>query len=388
MGGPPTTIANIAHLLKMGGYIAQYDVIRKRHQFRTRDGRGISMNEIMSLAVLNGMQQSLVGPFVLDVAERSPINPVANWINSRGWDQTDRLPALYATVHVAEDFPETLKIALLHRWLLSAVAAALKDRGFAAHGVLTLQGDQGIGKTSWGRSLIPDEELRDQVFKADLHLDPGNKDSIMSAISSWIAEIGELDSSFRKDVARLKGFLTRDVDSLRVPYARAAQDYQRRTVFFATVNDPNFLVDSTGNRRWWTLPVTKLDFQHSIDMQQVFAQLAVEFSNGEQWWLTADEERMLTAENQKHHAVSLVAERIHEYIDVTKRREQGGAQMTAIQLLRELGFANPTNVQCKECGAVLRQHLGSPKRIQGRDKWRVHRRPQPIITKIEDDEVY
>lgn len=38
-------------------------------------------------------------------------------------------------------------------------------------------------------------------------LDPGNKDSILGAIVHWLVEICELDSSFKKDVARLKGFL-------------------------------------------------------------------------------------------------------------------------------------------------------------------------------------
>ena len=75
------------------------------------------------------------------------------------------------------------------------------------------------------------------------------------------------------DMARLKGVLTRDFDKVRRPYARAESEYQRRTVFFASVNKPNFLVDMTGNTRWWTIPVSKINYEHGIDMQQVFAQL-------------------------------------------------------------------------------------------------------------------
>jgi predicted P-loop ATPase len=389
-GPPPTTIANIEYLLKSGGYTAHYDVICKRHHIRNRDGTSASMNEILSLAVFNCMQQSLVFPFVLEVAERNPVNPVADWIRSRDWDGIDRLEELYDTVHAEIGYPEQLKKALLHRWLLSAVAAALSESGFKAAGVLTFQGGQGIGKTSWGQALVSDRTLRDQILKVDLHLDPGNKDSIMAAISSWIGEIGELDSSFRKDVARLKGFLTSDADRIRVPYGRAQKDYPRRTVFFATVNETNFLVDTTGNRRWWTIPVTKLDFQHTIDMQQVFAQLATEREQGEQWWLTPDEERMLAEENLKHRSVSVIAERILDYLDLDRKGQPYGVQMTAMQVLLALDFRNPTNAQCRECGTVLRELLGPPKRIQGRDRWRIHKRKGDPVTHLEpeDDDIY
>jgi hypothetical protein len=40
-------------------------------------------------------------------------------------------------------------------------------------------------------------------------------------------------------------------------------------------------------------------------------------------------------------------------------------------LLGKLGIDRPTNGQCKEMGAALRQLIGQPKRVQGRDKWRV-----------------
>jgi hypothetical protein len=95
-GGPPTMIANIEHLLQGGGFSCQYDVIQKRHRIFSKDGCDASMNEVMSYAVLHQMQQSLVYPFVLEVAERNPVNPVAAWIKSREWDGVDRLPALYA----------------------------------------------------------------------------------------------------------------------------------------------------------------------------------------------------------------------------------------------------------------------------------------------------
>jgi predicted P-loop ATPase len=272
---------------------------------------------------------------------------------------------------IREDYPEALKQRLIYRWLIGAVAAALQPSGFRARGVLTLQGPQSIGKTAWINALVPDQVLREHVIKLDHHLDAGNKDSLLTAISHWIVEIGELDSSFKKDVARLKGFLTGDSDKLRRPYDRTNSEYPRKTVFCATVNDTNFLVDATGNTRWWTIPVISIIYEHGIDMQQVFAQLAVDFEKGEPWWLTPDEEKCLESYNKQHRNISAIHERIMAAIDMDRAKVSKLPAMTASELLIQIGIKNPSNSQSKEAANVLRELLGESKRIKGQNKWRI-----------------
>jgi len=236
--------------------------------------------------------------------------------------------------------------------------------------VLVLQGRQLLGKTSWFQALIPDEMLRDSVILTGHHLDPANKDSLTTAIKHSIVEIGELDSTFRKDIARLKGFLTSDKDKVRRPYARTNSEYQRRTVFCASVIEETFLVDPTGNSRFWTLPVVEINYMHGIDMQQVFAQLAVEFDHGAQWWLTQAEDVELEVQNDAHRAVSSLEEMILPALDFDMPKEQW-RYLSATEMLQAIDFQKPTNPQCRECGGVLRRHLGPPKKIQGIMKWKV-----------------
>ncbi|MBC2666057.1 virulence-associated E family protein [Novosphingobium flavum] len=369
----PLTIDNVEHLLDRSGISVRFNVLKKRPELRWRDGRPATVNDIISLANINRLNGSnWLLQFFHDVAMRHPTNPVADWIGSVPWDGQDRLPAFYATVETADGYPSYLKPLLLHRWLLSATAAALlQGRRFHARGVLTLQGPQGIGKTTWIANLVPAGPLRNELVKRDHHLDGSNKDSILGAIAHWIVEIGELDSTFRKDVARLKGFLTSDCDKVRPPYARSEMEYDRRTVFAATVNDEAFLVDHTGNSRFWTIAVERLDYDHTIDMQQVFAQLKVEFEAGGQWWLKPSEEESLTRYNLRHRAISAIRERVLDHIDVEAGKDGGGTYMTASQLLRDLGINYPSNAQAKECGATLRETLGAPSRVQGRDQWRI-----------------
>jgi putative DNA primase/helicase len=387
--GPPCTVANVRHMLAANGVTVRYNIIRKRTEVTvpwvvgtTENSDAVSMTHILSLANLYGMPVGLVPPAVEAIADENAYNPAAEWIHSVEWDGVDRFPAFYATITTREGYPLSLRNILMRRWILSATAAAVLSTGFRCRGVLTLQGPQGIGKTSWGLRLIGDERLGTQLIKVDHHLDAGNKDSQLLAIEHWIVEVGELESSLKRDISRLKGFLTSGTDKIRRPYGRVATETQRRTVFYATVNATDFLVDSTGNARFWTIACKHIDHTHDIDMQQLFAQCAALLKEGEQWWLTGDEEQQLEWQNNQHRSFSLVRDRITEIIDPYVTDTGNCKAMTASEVLINAGISNPTNSQAKECASLLREWFGEPKRINGREKWRVPLRPgtMPDIT--------
>ena len=386
--GPASTIENVAWLIQRYGIIIRYNVIKKKVEIIIPGLSGTTDNHdnnaltyIISIAARHGLATGAIPAIIDALADRQLYNPVADWIVSEPWDGVDRLPAICATLETVEDYPLDLRQVLVTKWLLSAVAAALMPSGFRARGVLTLQGAQGLGKTSWCRSLIPDPWLREVALKLDHHLDGANKDSILGAVSHWIVEVGELDSSFRRDIARLKGFLTNDRDKVRRPYARVEAEYGRRTVFLATVNQSDFLVDHTGNSRWWTLPVVKIDYEHRIVTQQLFAQLAVRLDAGDQWWLTPEEELQLEAWNSRHRSFSLVEDAISSVVDWDETDPAAFKTLTASELLAKADLRSWSNPQAKECAAILREHLGEPKRIQGRMKWRV-----PLRTEASADD--
>lgn len=387
------TTPNVIHMLGAYGIVPRYNVIKKKlfitvpgYSGTPDNAANVAMTQILTLATLNGMPTGQIPSIVEAIGDRDPINPVADWIKSKPWDRSDRLPAFYDTLFAREGYPIELKQKLIYRWLLSAVAAALKPSGFMNRGVLTLQGPQGIGKTKFVYSLVPDTILREAVIKLDHHLDAASKDSLITAVSHWIVEIGELDSSFKKDIARLKGFLTSDRDKVRRPYGRADSEYPRRTIFIATVNEHDFLPDPTGNSRWWTIPVIKVNYEHHIDMQQLFAQVAVDFGQGEQWWLKSDEEEMLEDSNKGHRTISAIRERVISAVDLERRNPEGLPAMTATELLREIGIRHPTNTQSKECAVVLREFFGESKRIHGLNKWRVSLKQESLSTRADEDD--
>ncbi len=118
-------------------------------------------------------------------------------------------------------------------------------------------------------------------------------------------------------------------------------------------------------------------------MQQLFAQLAVDFNKNAQWWLTREEEQLLELHNKQHRNVSSIRDRILEALDLDYVNDSGLPALTPTQLLQKLDIKNPTNSQCKECASVLREFVGESKKIQGLYKWRIPFRNddwEPLIT--------
>jgi hypothetical protein len=390
---PKVTLENVEHLLKSYGISACYNVISKKVEVRNigdelsgvdgesdeltlvktkgANGDNVAFTRVLSLAGLNNMSTSHIYEMVAAIGEENQYNPAKEWIESRPWDGVDRLQAYYDTLETANGYSIELKETLMYKWLLSATAAGLKESGFYTRGVLTLQGSQNKGKTNWVRSLVNDLELQARLVKIDHQLDANNKDSILGAAAYWLVELGELDSSFKKDIARIKGFLSSDRDRVRRPYDRFESDFPRRTVFCATVNESAFLVDPTGNTRWWTLEVVNINFAHGIDTQQLFAQMAVDFEKGEQWWLTDEENEMLEQCNQQYRAVSKIRDKINEYVDVNATPTGKDHMFTATTLLEHMGIKSPTNSECRECGSILREYFGSLAIRAGAKAWRV-----------------
>ena len=168
--------------------------------------------------------------------------------------------------------------------------------------ILVFQGKQGIGKTRFFEMLA----LNPKFFGEGICLDPRDKDSIIQATSKWISELGELGSTMKKDMDSVKAFLTKSTDEYRTPYGKASLHYPRMTSFVGTVNDEQFLIDQTGNRRFVTIPLSLdlvIDYNTQIkpfDALQLWAQIYEIVRNEDKascFRLSEDEKRYLEKRN-------------------------------------------------------------------------------------------
>ena len=365
---PLNTIPNLAALMLNFKITARYNMISKETELTvpglwgTEDNaQNVRLAHLTSLAALCGLPRENITEYTKAIADANAYNPVVEWIDSKPWDGVSRTQDLADTLICANPEFRTL---LLRRWLISC-AAGLLHKGFWTKGVLTLHGAQDLGKTSWFRRLVPAEL---GAFREGVSLDSTNKDSVMTAVSHWIVELGELESTLRRDMENLKAFISQTTDRLRRPYDRVDSEYPRRTVFCASVNSQKFLKDDTGNGRFWVIEVQAVKHDHDVDMQQLWAEVMSIYKGGEQWHLTPSEKAQLNTGNEKFRQVSPFEELLATNYDLAASCARW---INVTSLLIEMGYDKPNKAQVTEVGQMLHR-LDIPKRIlSGRTLYRI-----------------
>lgn len=363
---PLNTIRNLDALMQHYGITARYNLINKETELVVPDiwttsdnAQNVHLAHLNSLAAQCGLPRENLTEYVKAIADANAYNPVLQWIESKPWDGVSRIQALAETLTLVDSMGASLALRdlLVRRWVI-ACAAALEAKGFSHKGVLTLHGAQDLGKTSWFRRLTPTEL---GAFREGVSLNPESKDSVMTAVSHWIVELGELESTLRRDMESLKSFITQPVDRLRRPYDRVDSEYPRRTVFCASVNSQKFLKDDTGNGRFWVIECASVDYKHEIDIQQMWAEALTLYRNGEAWHLTPAEKAQLNEGNEKFRQVSPIEELITTLYDLGAPNRRW---VTATSVLIEIGYDKPTRAQATETGQIL-QNLEITKRSRG-----------------------
>lgn len=372
-GKPRNVWENIAEICTRLGVVLRYNVITKEEELLI-PGEDFSLDnrQNASIAWLESecgkfeMPTSKLGGFVTYIADKNLYNPVTTWVLSKKWDEIDRLGDFFKTVTAREEAENeqacAMKCTFIKRWMISAIAAAFRPNGVSAHGVLVFQGAQYIGKTKWFKNLAPDSL---GIVQDGVTLQPGDRDSMNQCVRNWLVELGELDATFKKsDIAQLKAFLTKDKDTFRRAYARKESEYARRTVFFASVNQKEFLHDPTGNRRYWTIEVESLNYDHGLDMQQCWAQVYELYKAGEGWYLLPEEMAWLNESNADFEVIDPIAELIQTGL-VWGDPPHAWRWVPVSDVLRELGIDRPTISESTKAAHVIRTLNGKRSKKTG-----------------------
>ena len=115
--------------------------------------------------------------------------------------------------------------------------------------MLTLLGEQGRGKSSIAKALVPQRSW----YTDSLKVGEGKKNILELTEGIWIAELPELAGLGKKGLDEVKAQLSGERDDARKAYGKFTTKRERQFVFIGTINEEEFLQDPTGNRRYWTV---------------------------------------------------------------------------------------------------------------------------------------
>ena len=237
-------------------------------------------------------------------------HPVREYLLGLEWDGTERLDTMLVRYLRAEDTPFCR--AASRKWMCAAVARVMQP-GRKFDQMLVLVGPQGIGKSTLARTLSRGW-FTDSIQKLD------GKDAYESLRGVWIVELAELAATKRSETETIKNFITKTEDTYRPAYGRHTVVYPRQCLFYGTTNDPDFLKDKSGNRRFWPVEVEGFDRGRLLGLEeevdQLWAEAVARWRGGEVLWMDDEELWAAAEEAQLAHTIQddLVGQ-ILEYLD-------------------------------------------------------------------------
>lgn len=216
------------------------------------------------------------------VARDHEYSPLFDYLNSLEWDGRPRVNSWTFDYLGAKD--NSYSRAVGQAWLISAVARAYQP-GIKADYAIILEGPQGRGKSSALKALASPTWFADYLGQ-----NLNEKDASILCSGVWIIEFSELEGINQQSrVESAKAFITRTEDRYRPPYGQNTISLPRQCVFAATTNRDSYLLDETGNRRFWPIKCGYIyPDRLERDRDQIWAEAVKLYLDGVPYWLDSD----------------------------------------------------------------------------------------------------
>lgn len=176
------------------------------------------------------------------------VNCVKDYIKSIQWDGKKRAEKLLIHFFNCDDNWTNRQMTKI---FLTAAITRIFEPGCKFDYVLTMDGEQGIGKSEFVRK-ISHGWMTDNLSLSD------PKTTGLGLEGVWFVEMAELAQLDKVSSNIVKNVVSQQFDKYRSPYDKHDEIHPRRCVFIANSNESTFLDDVTGDRRFWCIHCNKV----------------------------------------------------------------------------------------------------------------------------------
>ncbi|PPD27518.1 MAG: hypothetical protein CTY20_12515 [Hyphomicrobium sp.] len=274
---------NVRVALAKLGVLVKLDTFGNRMVAEGLDGEDVYVNDavVRQLWLETDRQFALLPPrdfyfdVIADTARANSFHPVRDFLDGLTWDSTPRIATWLSAYAGAKD---SAFVQAVSKIILIAAVRRVRQPGCKFDQMLILEGDQGAGKSTLVRALA----VRDEWFADEAPLGGDGKLAIEMLPGKWLIEPAELKSLKNSEVEHVKAFLSRQADRGREAYNRIVSEVPRQCIFIGTTNSEHYLMDPTGNRRFWSVKVGRIDVESlKRDLHQLWAEAAHWEAKGE-----------------------------------------------------------------------------------------------------------
>jgi predicted P-loop ATPase len=292
---------------------------------------------------------------LIKIAKQRSYNPVGEYLKAVHQQYGDSTGILNDIAERHLGASEPIYQVMIRRFLIAAVARAF-EHGCKQDCALILQGGQGHFKSTFFEVLASKEWFTDSITSV------AGKDERLKLHRFWILEWSELESIFkRSDISQVKAFVSSQVDDVRAPYARDSLELARPSIIVGTTNEGQFLADTTGNRRFWVVPIKKpMDIPKlRKERDRIWAAAVSLYKAGEQWWLTDDESQEVDIQRGQFESTDPWFDLVQDWVegleavttnevaefalDLDKCKRNSGHEKRIAAILIQLGWERTPN---------------------------------------------
>ena len=160
------------------------------------------------------------------------------------------------------------------------------------------------------------------------------KDDIIALSQYALICYEELDTMSPSELNQLKAVVTMQYTNERAAYGHYAEQRKHINTFCGTGNNPEFLSDPTGNRRWLPYEIESIlsPREHPFNYEGIYAQAYALYKSDFRYWFTDEE-----IENQNRHNRAFEAPRLEqELVDLYFRKPTEAETGEFMPIAREL----------------------------------------------------
>ena len=296
-------------------------------------------------------------------------HPLREYLQSLpAWDGTDYINALASRVHVLGCSQE-MHNHYFKKWFVAMIATWMVD-DVTNHEILTYIGPQGIYKSTFMRQLLP-PELR-SYFSARNFAHRMNKDDRLELTEMGLIALEELDHMKDYELNQLKAITTDPTVNERAAYAHFRERRAHLASFCGTGNNPRFLTDLTGNRRWLPFMVDSIDspYEHPLPYGGIYAQAYALWKSHFSYWLNEAENAELEQHNRHFEEPNIEEELILTYLRKPYSNEVGEF-LTATRIIELVGAYIKSKLSARHVTMIMKRLGFEQRRTSKARGWNV-----------------